>query len=64
MPNGALATRLFERGLDPAKRSQLGAHHTDPATIGRIVEPVVQRPLLRIWEQTAQALRAVRADAA
>jgi hypothetical protein len=24
---------LFERGLDPAKRSQLGAHYTDPATI-------------------------------
>jgi hypothetical protein len=37
---------LFERGLDPAKRSQLGAHYTDPATIMRLVEPVVQRPLL------------------
>ena len=24
---------LFERGLDPAKRSQLGAHYTDTATI-------------------------------
>ena len=24
---------LFERGLDPSKRSQLGAHYTDPATI-------------------------------
>jgi hypothetical protein len=32
---------LFERGLDPAKRSQLGAHYTDPATIMRIVEPVI-----------------------
>ena len=28
---------LFERGLDPAKRSQLGAHFTDPATIMRLV---------------------------
>ena len=36
---------LFERGLDPAKRSQLGAHYTDPATILRLVDPVVQRPL-------------------
>jgi hypothetical protein len=36
---------LFERGLDPGKRSQLGAHYTDPATILRLVEPVVQRPL-------------------
>ncbi len=41
---------LFERGLDPAKRSQLGAHYTDPATILRLVEPVVQRPLLAEWE--------------
>ncbi len=41
---------LFERGLDPAKRSQLGAHYTDPATIQRIIEPVLQRPLLQIWE--------------
>jgi SAM-dependent methyltransferase len=40
---------LFERGLDPAKRSQLGANFTDPATIMRLVEPVVQRPLLAEW---------------
>jgi hypothetical protein len=42
---------LFERGLDPAKRSQLGAHYTDPATILRLVEPVVQRPLLAEWQE-------------
>jgi hypothetical protein len=41
---------LLERGLDPAKRAQLGAHYTDPATILRLVEPVVQRPLLAEWE--------------
>ena len=40
---------LFERGLDPAKRSQLGANFTDPGTIMRLVEPVVQRPLLAEW---------------
>lgn len=40
---------LFERGLDPGSRSQLGAHYTDPATILRLVEPVVQRPLLAEW---------------
>ncbi|MDP1901539.1 MAG: hypothetical protein Q8K96_13955 [Rubrivivax sp.] len=40
---------LFERGLDPAKRSQLGANFTDPATIMRLVEPVVRRPLLAEW---------------
>ncbi len=43
---------LFERGLDPDKRSQLGAHYTDPATILRLVEPVVERPLLAEWQQT------------
>jgi hypothetical protein len=49
---------LFERGLDPSKRSQLGAHYTDPATIMRIIEPVVKRPLMKIWEQTALELAA------
>jgi hypothetical protein len=48
---------LFERGLDPAKRSQLGAHYTDPATIQRLVEPVVQRPLLAEWAQVRQRLQ-------
>ena len=41
---------LFERGLDPDKRSQLGAHYTDRDKIMRIVEPVVVRPWLAEWE--------------
>lgn len=41
---------LFERGLDPSKRSQLGAHYTDPETIMKIVRPVVSEPLLAQWE--------------
>ncbi len=49
---------LFERGLDPAKRSQLGAHYTDPATIARIIDPVITRPLLQEWELLAQDLQA------
>ncbi|CAN0468857.1 unnamed protein product, partial [Phaeothamnion confervicola] len=32
---------LFERGLDPANRVQLGAHYTDRDKIMLIVEPVV-----------------------
>ena len=52
---------LFERGLDPAKRSQLGAHYTDPATIMRIIEPVLQRPLLQIWEQVTHVIRGLMA---
>lgn len=41
---------LFERGLDPAKRSQLGAHYTDKSDILLIVEPVLMAPLRREWE--------------
>ncbi|CAN5275655.1 hypothetical protein BH10PSE16_BH10PSE16_28160 [soil metagenome] len=52
---------LFERGLDPSKRSQLGAHYTDPATIARIVEPVLKRPLLQLWEQLVPVLQALLA---
>ena len=41
---------LFERGLDPDKRAQLGAHYTDRDKIMLIVEPVVIRPWLAEWE--------------
>ena len=41
---------LFERGLDPDKRSQLGAHYTDRDKIMQIVDPVIIRPLLTEWE--------------
>lgn len=41
---------LFERGLDPGKRSQLGAHYTDPEKIMLIVNPVIVEPLTREWE--------------
>lgn len=40
---------LFERGLDPAKRSQLGAHYTDRDKIMQIVTPVIVEPLLAEW---------------
>jgi type II restriction/modification system DNA methylase subunit YeeA len=41
---------LFERGLDPKKRSQLGAHYTDQQSILRIINPVIVEPLTREWE--------------
>jgi type II restriction/modification system DNA methylase subunit YeeA len=47
---------LFERGLDPDKRSQQGAHYTDPATIMKIVRPVVLEPWEREWEIEKAAL--------
>ena len=41
---------LFERSLDPAKRSQLGAHYTSRDDILLIVEPVLMQPLRYHWE--------------
>ena len=57
---------LFERGLDPEKRSQLGAHYTDRDKIMQIIEPVVTRPWLKEWEKACAeiALRLERADVA
>ena len=57
---------LFERGLDPAKRSQLGAHYTDRDKIMQIIEPVVTRPWLKEWEKARAeiSLRLERADVA
>ncbi|MDE0233620.1 MAG: class I SAM-dependent DNA methyltransferase, partial [bacterium] len=52
---------LFERGLDPDKRSQLGAHYTDRDKIMQIIEPVVIRPWLAEWE-TAKARIAASLD--
>ena len=57
---------LFERSLDPDKRSQLGAHYTSKEDILLIVEPVLMAPLHRRWEEVqaeAQKL-AERRDAA
>lgn len=45
----AIFGTLFERGLDPSKRSQLGAHYTDRESIMRIIRPVVTEPLEREW---------------
>ena len=48
---------LFERGLDPAKRSQLGAHYTSREDIEALVEPVVMQPLRREWDEIRQTVR-------
>jgi hypothetical protein len=41
---------LFERTLDPNKRSQIGAHYTGRADIETLLQPVVMQPLRREWE--------------
>ena len=40
---------LFERGLDPDHRTQLGAHYTSEEDIKTLVEPVLMAPLRREW---------------
>ncbi len=41
---------LFERTLDPAKRSQIGAHYTSREDILTLLEPVLMAPLRREWQ--------------
>ncbi|MBW6472661.1 MAG: hypothetical protein K0B14_06005 [Anaerolineaceae bacterium] len=41
---------LFERSLDPSKRSQLGAHYTSRDDILLLIEPVLMAPLRRQWQ--------------
>ncbi len=53
----AIFGTLFERSLDPGKRSQLGAHYTSRDDIGLVVEPVLMQPLRHRWA-------AVQAEAA
>ncbi len=50
---------LFERGLDPAKRSQLGAHYTDRAKIEMIVRPVIIQPLEAEWAEALARMTAL-----
>jgi type II restriction/modification system DNA methylase subunit YeeA len=50
---------LFERGLDPDKRSQLGAHYTDREKIMMIVDPVIVRPWLAEWEKAKAGIGAI-----
>lgn len=47
--NPSILGTLFERGLDPAKRGQLGAHYTDAESILRILRPVIEAPLWAEW---------------
>ena len=54
---------LFERGLDPSKRSQLGAHYTDRDKIMQIVRPVIVEPLESEWAEVKAAIESALAKA-
>lgn len=58
----AIFGTLFERGLDPSKRSQLGAHYTDRAAILRLIEPVLMVPLREDFETTKARVEALLAE--
>ncbi len=52
---------LFERGLDPDKRSQLGAHYTAREMIERLINPVVREPLAEEWQEVRAQIAATLA---
>jgi len=58
----AIFGTLFERGLDPSKRSQLGAHYTDRESIARLIKPVLMEPLRRDFEETKAQVQALAAE--
>lgn len=43
---------LFQRGLDPDTRAQLGAQYTSREDIETLIEPVVMQPLRKEWAET------------
>jgi len=47
---------LFERSLDPSKRSQIGAHYTSREDIMLVIEPVIVRPLRKQWVETKEQI--------
>ena len=64
----AIFGTLFERSLDPARRSLIGAHYTSEEDILLLIEPVVVRPLQQRWElakeRILEALAIERAEQA
>ena len=53
---------LFERVMDPAQRSQLGAHYTGFRDISTLVEPVVMAPLRREWAELLEKIASLVPD--
>ena len=47
---------LFERGLDPSKRAQLGAHFTSREDIELVVDAVIMAVLRREWDECRQTI--------
>lgn len=58
----AIFGTLFERGLDPDKRSQLGAHYTDRESILSLVEPVLMEPMRREFAELQDNIAKIKAS--
>jgi len=50
---------LFQRGLDPSQRAQLGAHFTGRADIEEVVDHVIMQPLRREWIDTRATIESL-----
>jgi type II restriction/modification system DNA methylase subunit YeeA len=50
---------LFQRGLDPSMRAQLGAHFTGRADIELVVGAVVMAPLRREWNEARSVIESL-----
>lgn len=46
----AIFGTLFERSLDPGRRSLVGAHYTSQEDILLLIEPLLMRPLRQRWD--------------
>jgi type II restriction/modification system DNA methylase subunit YeeA len=55
----AIFGTLFERSLDPKRRSLIGAHYTSEEDILLLIEPVVMRPLEQRWRETRDQILAL-----
>lgn len=60
----AIFGTLFERGLDPEKRSQLGAHYTDRDSIKSLVQPVLIAPLKDAFQKMQEKVEEILASPA
>ncbi len=62
----AIFGTLFERSLDPKRRSLIGAHYTSEQDILLLIEPVLMRPLQQRWadvkRRALEALEIERAE--
>src|SRR5690606_16104969 len=58
----AIFGTLLENALDPAERSQLGAHYTPRPYVERLVIPTIMEPLRADWEEVKARVEDLRRE--